>query len=131
MRLKEKNSITLNKYYKSVNHGDFMAVTECLSENIIFKIPGNPKLLPFSGDWVGHDQVLKLFARFGSAFWIVGMSETRTITTENEVFSFNDEAFKVKSNGQYYRVGVLHKIKFDDNGLIESLTNVHDTYVAE
>lgn len=129
-RLKPQNAETLKSYYERANVGDFLGAVQTLSSDIVFSIPGDTSLLPFSGEWVGHDRVMELFRSFGGAFKIVYMDETRTITTEDEVISFNDESFKVNSTGQYYRVGVVHHIKFNADGLIKSLTNVHDTDVA-
>ena len=78
----------------------------------------------------GRDAVLDLFRAFGGAFQIVDMSETRTVSSADQVFSFNDESFKVNSTGIFYRVPVVHHIRFSD-GLITLLHNVHDTYAAE
>lgn len=129
-RLKFQNAKTLEKYYGCVNVGDFMGVAQTLNPEVVFSIPGDPSILPFSGEWAGHDRVMELFKNFIDAFWIVYMDETCIITSEDEIISFNDESFKVKTTGRYYRVGVVHHITFDEAGLIKSLTNIHDTYVA-
>ncbi len=129
-KLKSQNAKTLEKYYGSINVGDFMGALETLSPDVVFSIPGDSSILPFSGEWVGKESVMKLFQNFIDAFYIVHMDETCTITSENELISFNDESFKVKSTGQYYRVGVVHHMKFDENGLITSLINMHDTTAA-
>jgi len=121
---------TLAKYYERVKHGDFLGVMNCLNPEVVYRIPGDPTLLPFAGDWVGHEAVGRLFRNFGNAFWITRLSQIQTITAAAEAIEFNDEAFKVKSTGRYYRVAVVHHLSFDEQGLIKSLVNTHDTYVA-
>ncbi len=129
-RLKAANAKTLANYYSSVNVGDFMGAAQTLAPDVIFSIPGDPTLLPFSGKWVGREKVLELFHHFIDAFYIVHMDETCTITSEDEIISFNDESFKVKTTDRYYRVGVVHHITFNEDGLIKSLINMHDTAPA-
>jgi ketosteroid isomerase-like protein len=128
--LRPENARTLATYYSRVNLGDFLGVSRTLSPDVVYSIPGDTAVLPFAGEWVGRDRVLDLFRAFGAAFRIVSMAEMRTITGEDCAISFNDEAFKVNSTGRYYRVGVVHHIEFDENHLIKSLVNVHDTYPA-
>ena len=128
--LKPENAATLRRYYDKVNQGDFLGVAETLAPEAVFTIAGDTGLLPFAGAWSGRDRVVELLRAFEAAFWVVDMTEVRTLSQPNTAVSFNDEAFKVKTTGQYYRVGVVHRVEFGDDGLIRSLTNVHDTYPA-
>jgi len=129
-RLNAENKRTLEQYYARVNQGDFMGALETLSDDVVFTIPGDPAILPFAGRWVGRKGLSELFQAFGNAFWVVHMEETRIITTEDQLISFNDEAFKVKSTGRYYRVGVVHHVTFNEQAKINTLINLHDTYPA-
>jgi ketosteroid isomerase-like protein len=123
-----KNAETLMKYYEKTNVGDFKNALQFLSEDVVYTVSGNPAIQPFAGEWIGRSKVINLFQKFGELFWLVYMDEILTVTGANEVFSFNDEQFKVKHTKLFYRLGVVHHITFTKDGLINSLSNIHDTY---
>lgn len=131
MALSKKNAETLEKYYSFTNSGDFNTAIQFLSDKVSYHLPGlRDKFYPFGGDWDKKEGVVNLFQTFNSHFGNVEMLEPRSISVEDEIFSFNDEKFTVAENGKAYRVGVIHNIKFDGDNKIISLNNYHDTYPA-
>jgi len=125
MKLSQQNLETMNKYYEHTNTGDFRGAVQYLTDDVIYRIPGNPDIIPYSGDWKGKDRVLQVFDAFNNSFGLVDMTETVTVSGENEIMSFNDEIFVSRTSRQPWRVGVVHHMQFRD-GLISSLNNYTD-----
>ncbi len=130
-RLDPKNQKTVTSYYAHVNQGEFQSAMQYLNNQAIYRMPGYKPGIPFAGDWRGQEEVQRLYETFARTFWIVQMSETLVLNSPNEVLSFNDEAFKSRSTGLFYRVGVAHHMKFDDAGLICEMDTYFDTTPAE
>lgn len=127
--LTAENQAVMENYYDHTNVGDFLGATQFLSDDVVYRIPGPPSIVAYSGEWVGKERVVQLFQAFNSAFSLVDMVETRTVTSPSEVLSINDEIFVARGTGRPWRVGVVHHMKFR-NGKIYSLTNYTDIVPA-
>lgn len=130
MTLNAKNAATMERYYEHTNTGDFPGAIQFLSDDVIYRIPGPPQIVPYAGDWVGKERVSLLFEAFNASFGLVDMEEVRTISTENEIFSLNDEIFTARTTGRPWRVGVLHHMTFNKDGAISGLDNYTDMVPA-
>jgi ketosteroid isomerase-like protein len=130
MPLSEKNAATMDRYYELTNVGDFLGALELLSDDVTYRIPGPPDLVPYSGVWQGKNQVMLCFEAFNAAFGLVDMAETRSIAGPDEVFSINDEIFTSRGTGRPWRVGVTHHMRFDSDNLICALDNYTDMVAA-
>ncbi len=129
--LNPKNQETLQRYYDHTNVGDFLGAVQFLSEDVVYRMPGDKAIVPYAGEWRGRDEVVKLFKTFMSSFWMVQMSETLVLTAPNQLLAFNDEAFKARSTGRFFRTGVVHHMHFDDNHQIRALDTYFDTMPPE
>jgi predicted ester cyclase/ketosteroid isomerase-like protein len=129
--LEPQNQATLEQYYNHTNVGDFLGAVQLLSEDVVYRMPGVKPLVPYAGDWTGRDEVVKLFDTFLSSFWMVHMSETLVLVAPNELLAFNDEAFKARSTGRFFRTAVVHHMQFGDDHLIRALDTYFDTVPPE
>lgn len=130
MPLNEQNTKTMSRYYDHTNAGDFLGALEFLSDDVVYRIPGPPGQVPYSGEWRGKTQVMLCFEAFNAAFGLVDMAETRTIAGPDEVFSINDEIFTARGTGRAWRVGVVHHMRFDADHKICALDNYTDMVAA-
>ena len=116
MSLNAKNKKTIDAYYAHANSGDFSGALQYLSEDVIYRIPGPIGTVAYSGEWRGRDRVMMLFEAFNASFGIVDMTEIRSIATENDAVSMNDEIFTARGTGRPWRVGVAHHMRFNTEG---------------
>jgi predicted ester cyclase/ketosteroid isomerase-like protein len=129
--LDPRNLDTLQKYYQHSNVGDFPGAVQLLNETAVYRMPGKKPVIPYGGDWHGRDEVVKLYQTFMISFCIVQMSETLVLFSKNEIMAFNDEGFKTNETQRYFRVGVVHHMKFGNDNLIASMDTYFDTLPAK
>ncbi len=129
--LDPKNLATLQTYYQHSNVGDFPGAVKLLNENATYRMPGRKPVIPYAGDWCGRDEVIKLFQTFMSSFRITQMSETLVLFSKDEVLAFNDEGFKTNETRRFFRVPVVHHMRFNEANEIASLDTYFDTLPAK
>ena len=120
MPLSKRNQQTLGEYYEHTNVGDFAGALKYFTDDVTYWLPNASQKVPYAGEWHGKEGAAEVYAAFGEAFSLVDMTEICSISTDDEVFSVNDEIFVAKDTGQPWRLGVVHHIRFRD-GLIERL----------
>lgn len=124
------NIETARKMYETLLRGDMEGAFSVMAENIRWIYYGGKGIIPFSGEYLGHEGVAQFFEDYSSAAEPLGMELQSFYSSGETVFVTGIENSRVLATDKSYAAPWVHVLKFADGKIVSYEEYIDSALVA-
>ena len=125
------NVLTVQGDFAAFGKGEIQTIINSTADNIVWKHPGNPGVVPFAGTFTGHEGVGRFFQNVGSSVNITVFDPQNFVEKGNTVTSTVLIKGTVIATGKEYASTVDMAFTFDAAGKVTNWVATGDVASLE
>ena len=130
MQADPANIEVARKMYKTLLAGDMEGAFSVMAENIRWIYYGGKRIIPFSGEYVGHEGVAQFFDDYSSVAEPLGMELQSFYSSGETVFVTGIENSRILATDKSYAAPWVHVLKFADGKIVSYEEYIDSALVA-